>query len=285
MTSGEVTQQYLSKRPTQEWSSLGKACLHFTWGTRGAVDVSALGLQVVCSPADCEFILAHGTEGLGTETGDVLPKAAHELQELMQECAELGGRPMVVANPDFVTVSGCASSPFNCARNRCSLFDDFAQEAHCCDQFLLVLHPTGPAPHPTSAAHIICSCAISATSLALRRDKLVPMPGSLGRFYAELGGEVRVMGKPSTVIYHMALDEMQLDPQDVVAVGDSIEHDIAGAGAMGIDSIFVAGGIHADHFRKGGEVIAEDESILRLQQEGLFMGITTPTYAMDFLRW
>jgi ribonucleotide monophosphatase NagD (HAD superfamily) len=31
----------------------------------------------------------------------------------------------------------------------------------------------------------------------------------------------------------------------VLAIGDSLEHDIAGAAAFGIDSIFIAGGIHA----------------------------------------
>ena len=108
ITSGEVTHQFLMKRPTQSWDRLGVRCLHFTWGSRGAVDISSLGLAAVSAPAECEFILAHGTEGLGTAEGDVQLKSTEELQELMAECAALGGRPMVVANPDFVTVSGCA---------------------------------------------------------------------------------------------------------------------------------------------------------------------------------
>lgn len=108
MTSGEVTHQFLLKRPTLEWDRLGTRCLHFTWGSRGSVDISSLGLTAVSSPAECEFILAHGSEGLGTLEGDVQPQATEELHALMAECAALGGRPMVVANPDFVTVSGCA---------------------------------------------------------------------------------------------------------------------------------------------------------------------------------
>lgn len=112
ITSGEVTHQFLKKRPTQSWDRLGTRCLHFTWGSRGAVDISSLGLSAVAPPAECEFILAHGTEGLGTAEGDVQLKSTEELQELMAECAALGGRPMVVANPDFVTVSGyVAASP------------------------------------------------------------------------------------------------------------------------------------------------------------------------------
>lgn len=76
------------------------------------MDISSLGLAVVSSPAECEFILAHGTEGLGTVDGGVQLKSPEELQDLMAECAALGRRPMVVANPDIVTVSGggCALS-------------------------------------------------------------------------------------------------------------------------------------------------------------------------------
>lgn len=62
------------------------------------------------------------------------------------------------------------------------------------------------------------------------RPDLVPMPGSLGRFYQEqCGGEVHVMGKPSAIIYERALQELGLAPADVIMVGDSMHHDIAGA--------------------------------------------------------
>ena len=37
----------------------------------------------------------------------------------------------------------------------------------------------------------------------------------------------------------------EVDPSRVLMVGDSIEHDVAGANAAGIHSLFVAGGIHA----------------------------------------
>jgi ribonucleotide monophosphatase NagD (HAD superfamily) len=123
------------------------------------------------------------------------------------------------------------------------------------------------------------------------RNTLVAMPGSLARYYASQGGEVRVMGKPSTVIYQMALDEMKLDPADVVAIGDSMEHDIAGAASMSIDSIFIAGGIHAKYFRQheqtvtGGELVVSEASLERMRvQEGVPQACM-PTYAIDYLRW
>jgi beta-phosphoglucomutase-like phosphatase (HAD superfamily) len=70
------------------------------------------------------------------------------------------------------------------------------------------------------------------------------MPGTLARHYAAAGGEVVLMGKPAAVIYEGALELLGLPAAEVVAVGDSLEHDIGGAQAAGVDSVFVLGGIH-----------------------------------------
>ena len=72
------------------------------------------------------------------------------------------------------------------------------------------------------------------------------MPGTLARHYAAAGGEVVLMGKPAPVIYAAALEMLQLPAHQVIAVGDSLEHDIGGAAAAGVASCFVLGGIHAD---------------------------------------
>jgi hypothetical protein len=52
---------------------------------------------------DAEFILAHGTEALGVPSGDPLPKSHEELEHVLMLCLEKR-LPMVVANPDYVTV-------------------------------------------------------------------------------------------------------------------------------------------------------------------------------------
>lgn len=106
MTSGEVTQRFLLERPDDMWRAMGSKCLHFTWGSRGAIDISSLGLSVVTEPSQCEFILAHGTEGTGLPDGDVKLSSRAEMEGLMKRCAQLGNRPMVIANPDIVTVAG-----------------------------------------------------------------------------------------------------------------------------------------------------------------------------------
>lgn len=75
-------------------------------------------------------------------------------------------------------------------------------------------------------------------------DELIVMPGTLAKFYEEIGGQVHRMGKPDPIIYHRALEMLDLHPKDIIAIGDSLEHDIYGAQSMNIDSIFIAAGIH-----------------------------------------
>jgi len=42
-----------------------------------------------------------------------------------------------------------------------------------------------------------------------------------------------------------------LRPSEIVAVGDSVEHDVRGANGMEIDCCFVTSGIHADELPAG----------------------------------
>ncbi|TSA11945.1 MAG: TIGR01459 family HAD-type hydrolase [Betaproteobacteria bacterium] len=75
---------------------------------------------------------------------------------------------------------------------------------------------------------------------------LVAATGALARRYAELGGEVFHHGKPWPAIYASCLVALgDCAPGRVIAVGDSIEHDIVGAARVGLTSAFIAGGIHA----------------------------------------
>jgi hypothetical protein len=60
-------------------------------------------LEVVSNVDDAEFILVHGTEALGLPSGDPLPKSLVELEQVLVLGSEKR-LPMVVANPDYVTV-------------------------------------------------------------------------------------------------------------------------------------------------------------------------------------
>jgi len=75
-----------------------------------------------------------------------------------------------------------------------------------------------------------------------------PMPGVLGAAYEARGGSVRYVGKPHARVYEEAtrcLMEDGIARERIVAVGDSMEHDIRGARRAGIDAVLVTGGVHA----------------------------------------
>lgn len=68
--------------------------------------------------------------------------------------------------------------------------------------------------------------------------------GRIAELYQQLGGTVRFIGKPFPDIYAQALASLgNPDKRRVVCVGDSVEHDIAGAAAAGLSSLLVATGI------------------------------------------
>ena len=63
---------------------------------------------MVTEPSDAEFILCHGTEALAQPEGAEAQKLKLDnIKALLNKCAEQPKMPpMVVANPDVVTVSG-----------------------------------------------------------------------------------------------------------------------------------------------------------------------------------
>jgi HAD superfamily hydrolase (TIGR01459 family) len=78
-------------------------------------------------------------------------------------------------------------------------------------------------------------------------EGLVDAPGALAQRYEQLGGEVFYHGKPYPAIYESCLAAFPgVAPNKVVAVGDSIEHDVLGATRAGLRSAFAVGGIHLD---------------------------------------
>ncbi|KMZ61832.1 HAD-superfamily hydrolase, subfamily IIA [Zostera marina] len=103
ITSGELTHQYLQRRDDSWFAALGRSCIHMTWGDRGAISLDGLGLNVVESADDADFILAHGTEAIGLPFGGPLTVSLEYLENILKICARKR-IPMVVANPDYVTV-------------------------------------------------------------------------------------------------------------------------------------------------------------------------------------
>jgi HAD superfamily hydrolase (TIGR01459 family) len=76
--------------------------------------------------------------------------------------------------------------------------------------------------------------------------------GALAEEYERLGGRVRWHGKPYPSVYDSCLGLLQnSDRQRILAIGDSLRTDIAGATGAGIASLLIAGGIHAAEFGNG----------------------------------
>jgi HAD superfamily hydrolase (TIGR01459 family) len=95
--------------------------------------------------------------------------------------------------------------------------------------------------------------------------------GEIADLYEQLGGSVMRIGKPYPAIYEAAL-ELAGNPalDDVISVGDSVEHDIAGGKAAGLATALVLSGILAD----SGDLA------------GLFDKLDArPDYTLDAFRW
>jgi HAD superfamily hydrolase (TIGR01459 family) len=86
--------------------------------------------------------------------------------------------------------------------------------------------------------------------VVMHGEKLALCAGALAQWYMAEGGVVRWHGKPFASVYEACFGLLGIaDRTRLLAVGDSLRTDIAGAAAAGIDSLLVAGGIHAEEFR------------------------------------
>ncbi len=88
-----------------------------------------------------------------------------------------------------------------------------------------------------------------------RGDTLVYCAGALAEAYAGQGGTVLYCGKPHPPIYQTTLASAvtlrggrALELRRVLAIGDSVRTDLAGATAFGLDCVFVTSGIHAEQY-------------------------------------
>jgi HAD superfamily hydrolase (TIGR01459 family) len=102
--------------------------------------------------------------------------------------------------------------------------------------------------------------------VVIRAGERVLCAGSLAAAYEQAGGEVVYHGKPHPSVYRMCFERLEGAPRErIVAIGDSLRTDIAGARGVGIDAVFVTGGIHAEELGLGaGEAldIARLEAVL-----------------------
>jgi HAD superfamily hydrolase (TIGR01459 family) len=96
-----------------------------------------------------------------------------------------------------------------------------------------------------------------------RGGQLVYCAGAIAKAYEKIGGSVVYYGKPYAPIYKPVLEAARAAAhRDIVrplAIGDGLETDIRGANNAGLDSLFIADGIHGEEI---GDVT--DASLARL---------------------
>ena len=65
-----------------------------------------------------------------------------------------------------------------------------------------------------------------------------------------IGGVAYWLGKPDPAVYQVVLAQLALPKHRVLAVGDSLRTDIAGAGRAGLASCWVLDGLHGAALRR-----------------------------------
>jgi ribonucleotide monophosphatase NagD (HAD superfamily) len=93
-------------------------------------------------------------------------------------------------------------------------------------------------------------------------------PGAVARHYEGLGGRVFYVGKPHRPIYQLVLEALGNPAQTrIVAIGDSVEHDVAGAAGMVLDTALIMSGIHGATFDLKGDLDANHAALAQLEAE------------------
>ena len=88
--------------------------------------------------------------------------------------------------------------------------------------------------------------------------------GAVAAEYEKLGGSVCYLGKPARAMFDRALAALGAPAaEDVLMIGDSPEHDLAGAAAVGCKTLFARSGVQSAVNGRGAEA----------------------DYAIDLLRW
>ena len=107
--------------------------------------------------------------------------------------------------------------------------------------------------------------------------------GALAALYTEMGGESLYFGKPHPPIYDLARRRLaalgKLPPDHrILAIGDGIQTDIAGAIGEDLDSLFITGGLAAEETGTNGQ--PDPEALSRYLEREKY----DPMYSIGFLQ-
>lgn len=116
-----------------------------------------------------------------------------------------------------------------------------------------------------------------------RGERIIPCAGAMAAYYEQLGGEVRIAGKPHAPIYQaclVAAEEVRgpFAQERILAIGDGMPTDVKGALSNGLQLLYISGGIHAAEYTLNGQT---DEALLNayLKEQGAAPGWWMPRLA------
>lgn len=198
------------------WKRQGRTVLFVTNAPRSADAIRDQLLRIGLDPALNDGIVTAGEAGLAAVRGRPVGFCG-----TAADLADLTARSLVVADGGFDELA-CAGLDVG------ETVEDYAvrlAEWRAADVLMHCLNPDRIVHHMGEV--MVCA-------------------GALADAYEALGGRVIWYGKPYPAIYQHAL-KLGGDPDlgAVLAIGDGLQTDMAGAAAFGIDAIFIAGGIHA----------------------------------------
>lgn len=93
--------------------------------------------------------------------------------------------------------------------------------------------------------------------------RLYVCAGAIAELYSDLGGDVFWAGKPHASAYETAAKVAQelrgadVAKSRILAIGDAVRTDLAGAARAGVDCIFIAAGIHRHEVTDNGRILRE----------------------------
>jgi HAD superfamily hydrolase (TIGR01459 family) len=138
---------------------------------------------------------------------------------------------------------------------------------------------TAPTPHQrkileearTLNLPMLCS---NPDRFAVKGSTKILCAGSVAEEYEHMGGAVIYCGKPERFMFESMLERLKnFEVETTVMVGDGLFTDIKGAKTVGLPSVFIQGGVHAD-----------EEASHDLKAWFTSQGIV-PTHVMPSVRW
>ena len=202
-----------------EWRAQGRKVVFVTNAPRSADAIRAQLVALGLDPMLDAGIVTAGEAGLAAVRGRPVGFCGTEADR-----RDLEPRGLVVADGNYAELACAGLAPGETVDDYAGRLADWRAR----DVLLHCLNPDRIVHHQGEA--MVCA-------------------GALADAYEVIGGRVAWYGKPYPAIYELALSlggvSGVTDKGAVLAVGDSLQTDMAGAAGFGIDALFVAGGIHA----------------------------------------